>query len=80
MRCKSQNGANSFAVRLLAKPMRELGLKEGDQIDLIRDAEAVKVRRQPRSDEVLAGLQRFRGSLPASDRLNRAETHERGVR
>ncbi len=57
--------------------MRELGLKEGDQIDLIRDDEAVKVRRQPRAEEVLAGLRRFRGRLPFSERLNRDEAHER---
>ncbi|WP_306045169.1 AbrB/MazE/SpoVT family DNA-binding domain-containing protein [Nioella sp. MMSF_3534] len=68
---------NSLAVRLPAELVRELGLKEGDQIDLIRDDEAVKVRRQPRAEEVLAGLRRFRGSLPANERLKRAEAHER---
>ncbi len=68
---------NSLAVRLPAELVRELGLKEGDQIDLIRDDEAVKVRRQPRAEEVLAGLRRFRGRLPFSERLNRDEAHER---
>ncbi len=67
---------NSLAVRLPAELVRELGLKEGDQIDSIRDVEAVKVRRQPRMEEVLAGLGRFRGSLPANERLNRDEAHE----
>ena len=68
---------NSLAVRLPAELVRELGLKEGDQIDLIRDDEAVKVLRQPRAEEVLAGLRRFRGSLSANERLNRDEAHER---
>lgn len=68
---------NSLAVRLPADLVRELGLKEGDQINLIRDDGAVKVRRQPRAEEVLAGLRRFRGSLPANERLNRDEAHER---
>lgn len=68
---------NSLAVRLPAQLVRELGLKEGDQIDLIRADEVVKVRRQPRAEEVLAGLRRFRGSLPANERLNRTEAHER---
>ena len=68
---------NSLAVRLPAELVRELGLKEGDQIDLIRDDEAVKVLRQPRAEEVLAGLRRFRGSLPTSVRLTRDQANER---
>ena len=35
---------NSLAVRLPADLVRELGLKEGDQIDLIKDDGAVLVR------------------------------------
>lgn len=68
---------NSLAVRLPAELVRELGLKEGDQIDLLRDDGSVKVRRLPRADEVLEGLRRFRGKLPAAERLSRDEMHER---
>ena len=68
---------NSLAVRLPADLVRELGLKEGDQIDLVKDDGAVKVRRLPRADEVLEGLRRFRGRLPAANRLNRDEANER---
>lgn len=68
---------NSLAVRLPANLVRELGLKEGDQIDLVRDDGALKIRRQTRADEVLDGLRRFRGRLPATDRLSRDATHER---
>lgn len=68
---------NSLAVRLPADLVRELGLKEGDQIDLLKDDGAVKVRRQPRAEEILAGLRRFRGKLPAAGRLTRDEAHER---
>jgi len=68
---------NSLAVRLPADLVRELGLKEGDQIDLTRDDGLVKVRRLPRADEVLEGLRRFRGKLPAAERLSRDDTHER---
>ncbi len=56
---------NSLAVRLPADLVRELGLKEGDQIDLAR------------ADEVLAGLRRFRGKLPSAERLSRDDAHER---
>lgn len=68
---------NSLAVRLPADLVRELDLKEGDQIDLVKDDGAVKVRRLPRADEVLAGLRHFRGRLPAAERLSRDDAHER---
>lgn len=68
---------NSLAVRLPADLVRTLGLKEGDQIDLVGDDGAVKVRRLPRAEEVLEGLRRFRGKLPATQRLSRDDAHER---
>lgn len=68
---------NSLAVRLPAELVRELGLKEGDQIDLVKHDGQVRVRRLARSDEVLTGLRRFRGKLPVSERLSRDATHER---
>jgi antitoxin MazE len=68
---------NSLAVRLPAELVRELGLKEGDQIDLVKDEGQVKVRRLARADEVLTGLRRFRGKLSATARLSRDDAHER---
>jgi antitoxin MazE len=68
---------NSLAVRLPAELVRELDLKEGDQIDLVKDDGQVKVRRLARADEVLTGLRRFRGKLPAAERLSRDDAHER---
>ncbi|MBK5927331.1 AbrB/MazE/SpoVT family DNA-binding domain-containing protein [Rhodobaculum claviforme] len=67
----------SLAVRLPAELVRELGLREGDHIDLVKDDGQVKVRRRPRADEVLAGLRRLRGRLPAAERLSREDAHER---
>ena len=68
---------NSLAVRLPAELVRELGLKEGDRIDLVPGEAGLGVVRQPRADEVLEDLRRFRGRLPAGARLNRDEAHER---
>lgn len=68
---------NSLAVRLPAELVRELGLKEGDRIDLVPAEGGMSVVRQPRAEEVLEGLRRFRGRLPAEDRLSRDEVHER---
>lgn len=68
---------NSLAVRLPAELVRELGLKEGDQIDLMKDDSVIKVRRLPRAEEILAGLRQFRGKVPAANRLSRDDAHER---
>jgi antitoxin MazE len=68
---------NSLAVRLPADLVRELGLKEGDQIDLLKAEGTMTVRRLPRADEILESLRRFRGSLTAAERLSRDDVHER---
>ena len=68
---------NSLAVRLPAELVRDLGLKAGDHIDLVSDDGVMKVRRQPRADEILEGLRRFRRTLPAGERLSRDGAHER---
>lgn len=68
---------NSLAVRLPAKPVREMGLVEGDRIELVAGDGPVQLRRQPRADKILADLRRFRGRLPASERLRRDSAHER---
>jgi len=68
---------NSLAVRLPVNLVRKLGLKEGDQIDVVADHATLKVQRQPRAEEVLEGLRRFRGKLPAAERLSRDGAHER---
>jgi antitoxin MazE len=68
---------NSLAVRLPAAVVRELGLKEGDRIDLIPADGPVRVRRQPRAEEILDDLRRFRNRLPITERLSRDAAHER---
>ena len=68
---------NSLAVRLPADLVRQLGLKEGDDIDIHPDGAGLMIARHLRADEVLASLRTFRGRLPASSRLNRDEAHER---
>ena len=68
---------NSLAVRLPASLARELGLKAGDRVELLPDKGVLKVARRPRTDEILADLRRFRGRLPANERLDRDAAHER---
>lgn len=68
---------NSLAVRLPVDLVRRLDLKEGDQVDLVPGEGTLEVHRQPRAEEVLEGLRRFRGKLPAAERLSRDAAHER---
>ena len=68
---------NSLAGRLPVDIVRKLGLREGDQIDLHAGADCLTVVRHRRPEEVLAGLDRFRGRLPVSQRLCRDAANER---
>lgn len=68
---------NTLAVRLPAELARELGFKEGDQIDLVMDDGQVRLRGLGRADEVLTSLRRSLGKLPAAERRSREAAHER---
>ncbi|MFM7442939.1 MAG: AbrB/MazE/SpoVT family DNA-binding domain-containing protein [Tabrizicola sp.] len=68
---------NSLAVRQPVKLVRELGLVEGDQIDLLREHDVLRVHRLLRTHEVLDSLREFRGRLPANERLGRDDSHSR---
>jgi antitoxin MazE len=68
---------NSLAVRLPAELVRELGLREGDEVALRAEDGGFAIRREARPEEVLAGLRKFRGRLAATDRLSRDEANGR---
>lgn len=68
---------NSLAIRLPADLVRELGLKEGDRIDLVKGDGGLQVVRQPGADDILQALRQFRGRLPARDRLSRDDANAR---
>ncbi|WP_353475655.1 AbrB/MazE/SpoVT family DNA-binding domain-containing protein (plasmid) [Salipiger sp. H15] len=68
---------NSLAVRLPADLVRELGLKEGDRIDLHPDTRGLAVRRAERPEDILAGLRRFRGRMAEGGPLSRDEANAR---
>lgn len=68
---------NSLAVRLPAELVRELGLKAGDEVDLRPAGTGLALHRRPSAEDVLADLRRFRGRLPADDRLSRDDAHAR---
>ncbi len=70
---------NSLAVRLPVAVVRELGLKEGDEVEL-RPAGpgALEVAREMSREAAIAQLKRIREGvrLPPDYKFNREELHE----
>ena len=70
---------NSLAVRLPTKLCQTLGLKEGDQVELIstNTDRVFEVIPHKTSEQILEELRMFRGTLPSSKRLNREDANAR---
>ena len=70
---------NSLAVRLPAKLVQELGLKEGDEIEIRRapDQGVLEIARKDSKEEIFARLRQLRGTMPADYKFNRDELYER---
>ena len=69
---------NSLALRLPAVVVEALKLKEGDEIEVhVADARRLVVARKPGREELLKGLRRFRGRLPADFKFDRDEANAR---
>ncbi len=66
---------NSLAVRLPAKLVDELGLKEGDDVEVRRATDgALEVSRKPTAEEL---FDRFAGTMPKDFKFNREEANKR---
>ena len=70
---------NSLAVRLPTKLCQTLGLKEGDQVELIstNTDRVFEVIPHKTSEQILEELRMFRDTLPSSKRLNREDANAR---
>jgi antitoxin MazE len=73
---------NSLALRLPAALVQELGLKEGDEVELAaRKARsgtpALEVTRQPSRREIIESLREFRWRLPKGYKFDREEANAR---
>ncbi len=67
---------NSLAVRLPAKLVEELGLKEGDQVELRRAPDGVlEVVKTPDPKEAIRALRKYRGLVPADYRFRREDAY-----
>jgi antitoxin MazE len=69
---------NSLAIRLPAKLVKLLALKEGDDIDLdIAGSRTMLVSKVPADTDLLDRVRKLRGSMPADFEFDRLEANER---
>ncbi len=69
---------NSLAVRLPAKVVEALDLKEGDRIEIkVAGVREFEIRRDPARERALARLRRLRRPLPAGFVFDREEANAR---
>lgn len=69
---------NSLAVRLPAELVAELGLKDGDEVQITANADGIALKRTPDRLELLAEMRKYRGSRPADFIFDRDEIYQRG--
>jgi antitoxin MazE len=68
---------NSLAVRLPAKLVAELGLSEGDEIEIVRASrERLEIERKEKRERALEGLRELRGLVPADYRFKRQDAYD----
>lgn len=68
---------NSLAVRLPAKLVEQLGVKEGDNLSVTATAEgALEVRKEPSRIEFFARLRKYRGLIPADYKFKREDAYD----
>ncbi|MEX0963307.1 MAG: AbrB/MazE/SpoVT family DNA-binding domain-containing protein [Pseudohongiellaceae bacterium] len=69
---------NSLAIRLPSSVIQALGLKEGDDIEVVVvDSRLFGVRQKPGREELLARLRKYRGTLPQDFKFDRDQANDR---
>jgi antitoxin MazE len=69
---------NSLAVRIPADVARELGLREGDSVDLRRAADgAIEVARDAAWKDAMEAIRRLSRPLPPDYKFDREEANSR---
>jgi antitoxin MazE len=72
---------NSLAVRLPAKLVAELGLVEGDEIEIVKASrERLEIERKEKRDAAIEGLRKLRaelsGKVPPGYRFKRSDAYD----
>lgn len=70
---------HSLAVRLPARVVEAMQLKEGDTIELhVLGSRSFEITRSPDTEALLERLRKYRGRLPPDFKFDRLDVHERG--
>lgn len=68
---------NSLAVRLPAKLVDELGLNEGDEIEIVKATrKRLEVDRDERREKAVEGLRKLRGLVPTGYKFSRKDAYD----
>ena len=59
------------------KILEQLGLKEGDEVEVVAADSGLAIARTPDRLELLANLRKFRGVMPADFKFDREEANQR---
>lgn len=70
---------NSLAVRLPAKLIQELDLKEGDEVEIVKaTGDTLEVAKAKDRLELLKELRKYRGLIPAGEKFSRRDAYDDG--
>ena len=75
---KLSKWGNSLAIRLPATVVEALGLKEGDEVEVdVAGARRLELKRAENTEQILARLRKYRGSLPVDFHFDRLDANAR---
>jgi antitoxin MazE len=66
---------NSLAVRLPAKQVERLDLKDGDEVEVLETERGVEFRKRLTRVEAIESLRKYRGTMPPGYKFNRDEIY-----
>ena len=68
---------NSLAIRLPAKLVHELELKEGDEVEIVKaTADTLEVAKAKDRLEIISALRKYRERLPADYEFKRSDAYD----
>ncbi len=69
---------NSLAIRIPASVVSALGLKEGDDVEImVEGAKSLSIRKTAEKRELLERVRKLRGKMPRDFKFDRLKANER---
>ena len=67
---------NSLAVRIPAKQVERLDLKDGDEVEVLETECGIEFRKKLTREEAIKSLRKFRGLVPADYKFRREDAYD----